>query len=244
MMRLIYTAYILLFTTSTWSQNEWTKIDRNNIYEEFISELQKYKTVSNDQKESIGLCCLKSITEKYSKSVYSNKIEVELKRIKESTIDQCTKNIGVEISSIKPNNKPSSDNVKDLFVNRETLIGSWKTDQKMTILFNEDGTFLKTYNDNEIIYCANSYTALENSTTSGDWFLSNDGELTLVENWVKLEYKLMKTNPNRYKRSAKSNYSFIDFSSDYFKFKIISGDYCCVKNNETGQLIIQANRTK
>ena len=243
-MRLIYITYILLFTTSIWSQNDWTKTDRNNIYEEFISELQKYETVSDDQKESIGLCCLESITEKYSKSVYSNKIEVELKRIKESTIDQCTKNIGVELSSISSNNESSSESMEGLFVNREKLIGSWKTDQKMTIVFNENGTFLKTYNDNETIYCANSYTSLENSTTSGDWFLSNDGELTLVENWTDLDYRLMRRNPIRYKGSAKSNYSFIDFSSDYFKFKIISGDYCSVKNNESGQLIIQANRTK
>ena len=324
-MKKITLSALLLLTINLYSQNDWSKTDRSNLYEEFVSDLIKYKFVTENQKESISLCCLETITNKYSKSVYSGKIEVELKRLKESTIDQCAKNIGLQLEkeeskvdspkidlvteewtkedksnlvkqvskSLEAYPKLSTENKDNIalcymdatcenlskvqynnmisieqeryikttiekcaskqninlnevpiiqpttnVINKQFLVGSWKTDQNMTLTFNEDGTFIKVYNTDFVI--ANRYTHIENSTVKGDWFLDNKGELTLVENWIELEYKLLKTNRYRYSETGK--YNFINNSADYFKMSFTSGVYCCQDNSP--QQIIQANRIK
>lgn len=106
-MRIINTLLIFIITLTVNGQNEWTKTDRNNLYESFLSELNAYKLVSDEQKESISLCCLETICSKYQKAVFSSKIDVELTRIKESTISQCAKNIGVVLSE-----KSNDDDLK------------------------------------------------------------------------------------------------------------------------------------
>jgi hypothetical protein len=61
--------------------------------------LSKYKSVSQEQRESIALCALESTTTKYVKTDFASKIDVELKRIYESQISQCSKNIGVDLTT-------------------------------------------------------------------------------------------------------------------------------------------------
>lgn len=112
-MRIISSVFFLIITLSVNGQNEWTKTDRNNLYESFLSELNAYKLVSDEQKESISLCCLETITSKYQKSVFSSKIDVELARIKESTISQCAKNIGVVLSEKSTENDSKKTDSKE-----------------------------------------------------------------------------------------------------------------------------------
>lgn len=333
-MKLILIVLITLITSNLFSQNDWTKTDRNNLYEDLVSEISKYKMLSQEQKESIGLCCLETISSKYSKTEYSNKIDIELKRIKESSIDQCAKNIGLQLKveetpiesqptvEVQPTAQINDDLwtkddksnlIKDVFkilesyenlteenkeivalcvmdktceditktqyenmislelnrytvaniekcaklktidlnntpiietevnvLNRKSIIGTWKTDQNMTIIFNDDGTFLKTYND--IFTIAERFTNIENSTVTGDWFLDENGNLTLSENWIELDYKLLSTK--RYSYSETGIYSFISFSEDYFKMSFISGVYCCQDYNGARLKIMQATRIK
>ncbi len=78
--------------------SEWTKDDRNNIYEDAINMTAKNRTLTQEQRESIALCYLDDITKKYPKKDYYAKIDIEVKRITESTIAQCAKNIGVDLT--------------------------------------------------------------------------------------------------------------------------------------------------
>jgi len=105
-MRMFAFLFIALSMSNSYAQNIWTKSDRNNLYEDVLADLGKYKVLTNEQRESIGLCCLESITSKYSKETYLSKIEIEVKRIKSSTIDQCSKNIGVELKVLDENPEP------------------------------------------------------------------------------------------------------------------------------------------
>lgn len=94
--------FLLLFCVLSFnclSQNDWTKDDRNNLYDEYLGILSKYKNLKGDQKESIGLCCLDATTIKYTKKDFASKIEIEIKRIQESIIGQCAKNIGVVLET-------------------------------------------------------------------------------------------------------------------------------------------------
>jgi hypothetical protein len=84
------------------------------LYDEYLGIITKYKNLTSEQKESIGLCCLDATTTKYTKKDFAAKIEIEIKRIQESVIGQCAKNIGVvlETSKIEHENvKVSSNNV-------------------------------------------------------------------------------------------------------------------------------------
>jgi hypothetical protein len=69
------------------------------LYDEYLGILSKYKNLKGDQKESIGLCCLDATTIKYTKKDFASKIEIEIKRIQESIIGQCAKNIGVVLET-------------------------------------------------------------------------------------------------------------------------------------------------
>jgi hypothetical protein len=309
------------------SQNNWTKSDRNNLYEEFIADLGKYKNLSKEQRESISLCCLESITNKFTKEVYFSKIDAELSRIQASTIDQCSKNIGVDLklsteinsdnnqintiesdwtkedksalvkqvmkelekfnitqnhketialcfvdetcenftksqfnnliqlemdryinttiercskkNNIDLNGKPEKENNPIKF-SKSSLFGTWNSDQGFTITFNEDGTFVKIYKTDFII--ASRYTRIENSKITGDWFLDEDGNLTLVENWVELEFKLFKTK--RYSYSERSNYRITNLTEDFFKLQFVNGVTCCQESGRSQIQSIQANRSK
>jgi hypothetical protein len=218
------------------SQNDWTKDDRNNLYEEYLGIITKYKNLTSEQKESIGLCCLDATTTKYTKKDFAAKIEIEIKRIQESVIGQCAKNIGVvlETSKIEPENvKVSSNNV----FSKENLFGSWKTDQGTTITFNENGTFLKTFRDNIL---TTDYMYIENKRTSGDWFMDGSGILTLTEKWVEEEIKLLKTK--LWNNSANGKFKFESLTKDFFKMTLIEGESCCNEANKPAISITQANK--
>jgi hypothetical protein len=233
---------LLLFVTASFnclSQNDWTKDDRNNLYEEYLGIITKYKNLTSEQKESIGLCCLDATTTKYTKKDFAAKIEIEIKRIQESVIGQCAKNIGVvlETSKIEPENvKVSSNNV----FSKENLVGSWRTDKGTTITFNESGTFLKTFHEN--IFVGIEYMRIQGQTTSGDWFLDGSGILTLTEKWVAVETKLLKTK--LWNDSANGKFKIESLTNDFLKMSLIEGKSCCNEVNKPASSITQANKVK
>jgi len=108
------TTLMLFVNILVFAQNDWTKEDRNNLYEEYINILSSHKNLNTEQRESIGLCCLETTSTKYSKKEFASKIDIEIKRIRESIMGQCAKNIGVELTtlvqeSIQPVDVTSSD---------------------------------------------------------------------------------------------------------------------------------------
>ncbi len=318
--------FILLNIVSIncFSQNDWTKDDRNNLYDNYLSILTQYKSITQEQKESISLCCLDATTAKYTKKDFSTKIEIEVKRIHESIIGQCAKNIGVELEEVIINNTEKSptnvtsewtkeDKIKlakevetyvskydvseeqkevlslcyiqetietiskqaynemitielkqhrdkvitqcarqnkielsniakpklNSVVTKEFLISSWKTDKDFSIVFNESGTFVKTFKET---FTTATYNTIENNVVNGEWFLDEKGILTLKENWIELELKLFTTK--RWASSETSKFNFVSFSQDFIKMELIEGRSCCTSNGGVSTNIIQANRVK
>lgn len=103
-MKKITLLILLIISSYSFSQAEWAKDDRSNLFSEFTSKLGAYKTLSSEQKETIALCGLEALTAKYTKKDFNSKIDIEIERIYESIISQCAKNIGVDISE-KPKEK-------------------------------------------------------------------------------------------------------------------------------------------
>ena len=115
--------------------SNWTKDDRNNLYSDCMSYATKYKSISGEQKESICLCYLEETTKKYIKTDFEAKIDIEIKRIKEAQLTQCSKNIGVdllveskvEVLKDEPKELPRAEIPKG-FITKAILVGKWKTD--------------------------------------------------------------------------------------------------------------------
>ena len=218
----------LIIKINSQSAN-WTKDDRNNLYSDCMSYTTKYKNLSGEQKESICLCYLEETTKKYVKSDFEAKIEIEIKRLKESMLTQCAKNIGLELTTqVKDENKEIPKVEKEIVVNKkqevstekntpsiELLIGRWKTDKGSTIEFKDGGKY--------------SETNLKGKEFSGDWFL--DGKvltISIQEGRTQLITRKETT------KLITTKYDFDLFSKDFIKYIKVGGI------SET----IQANRIK
>ncbi|NCX94934.1 MAG: hypothetical protein EBX41_00745 [Chitinophagia bacterium] len=117
----------MLFNSAYAQTASWTKFDRDNIYSDVYAYLgTNYKQLTNDQRETISLCFLDEVTSKYTKESYQAKIEIELKRIRNSVIDQCAKNHGVNLT-VAP--EPKADTPKQAKVwtkkGKDEMFNSW-----------------------------------------------------------------------------------------------------------------------
>ena len=327
MKKITFTLVLLILVFSSSAQNIWTKDDRNNLYQEFMSSVgSKYKNVNAEQKESIALCAMTTTTEKYTKQDFAAKIEIELKRIYESQIGVCAKNIGVELVAINVNeeaqllpvsesddwskqdkeglsknfneyitkythlNENQTEKLELCFINeickkyskkqfnelislelkqttdnlitkcatnlsidltttstkqvisnqfkKDMFFGTWKTDNNFSISFNENGTFLKIFNDKLI--SDQNYRYIQNQSTKGDWFIDSKGIITLNESYTGEEIKLL-VKSRFYETKLVSKYKIDELVSDYFKIILVEGSQCCSSSNNT---VIQGNRSE
>lgn len=192
---------------SNAQSSNWTKDDRNNLYSDCMSYTTKYKTISGEQKESICLCYLEETTKKYIKTDFEAKIDIEIKRIKEAMLTQCAKNIGVELNSqvkeeiVKEEIKDvvKSEKIKTI-VAKENLTGKWKTDKGNIIEFKEGGKY--------------SETLLSGSLIPGDWFLDEDGTLTINTEYHYQQLITKKQKVDRYSYK----YNVEHFTKDFLKY--------------------------
>ncbi len=201
----------------------WTKDDRNNLYSDCMSYTTKYKTITGEQKESICLCYLEETTKKYIKVDFESKIDIEIKRIKEAMLTHCAKNIGVELNTqekeeiLKEDVKENSKLEKaKIIVSKENLLGKWKTDKGNVVEFKDGGKY--------------SETLLNGTSIPGDWFLDENGTLTINTEYHFQQLITKKEKVNRFSYK----YNVEHFSKDFLKYSKEGG------LAET----IQANRIK
>ena len=134
----------LVFSTHAQQQPApWSKTQREGLYNEGLSMLSSYKGISQEQKESLALCYLEEITKKHDATEYSQKIEVELKRIRSTAMEQCSKNIGVALK-VEEEKKPEpkkEEVVANNKLNMANLAGTWLDDSESFNL-TPNGTYL------------------------------------------------------------------------------------------------------
>lgn len=146
-MKKTITVCLLFISTFTFSQNtEWGKSDAVFFFDEALTLLSKYP-LKPDQKESLAICYKDEIMAKFTKGNYNLKIEAELKRIRESYLNQCAKNLGLDLSEEQPKplpvkvDTPKPAPVKETGLSVENLAGTWDFEgRKFT--FTEGGTYL------------------------------------------------------------------------------------------------------
>lgn len=148
-------AIILLFNfKAIGQQNIWTKSDRSIIYEECLAETIKYKNLTNEQRETLSLCMLDEISNKYTKQEYFAKIEIEIVRLKQSILSLCSKNLGFTLENkminvdIDANNNTSKINEGNF--TRNDIIGVWR-DENSKFFINDDGTFLVKFDNGKSV---------------------------------------------------------------------------------------------
>ena len=205
----IFTLVITLLTLTGFSQSEaWNKTDRTNLYDDCLGYVTKYKNTTADQRESISLCYMEEFTKKYTKADFQTKIEIELKRIKEAVINQCAKNLGIDLSTTeakkeevvveKVEKKEVVNSQK--YPTKSDLLGKWKTDKGNIVEFKDGGK----YNE----------TTIKGVVTPGDWFLDDKGVLTINREY---HYEALLTKKPKVD-IIKDVYNIESFSSDFLKY--------------------------
>jgi len=127
--------------------NDWTRDDRSNIYNDCMAFIGKYPNLSAEQKESMSICYLDEITKKYTKKDFNNKIDIEIKKIRETTLTLCSKNLGFELSETKNEEPKKQESVKESTSTnptKEMLTGHWKDENSEFWLF-ETGDYKMQY---------------------------------------------------------------------------------------------------
>lgn len=184
MKKITFFILCLAMIKSNAQSSNWTKDDRNNLYSDCMSYTTKYKTISGEQKESICLCYLDETTKKYLKKDFQEKIEIELKRIQESTTNQCAKNIGVDLSAIGNVVEPKAQVNNGMF-KKEDFNGIWLFDEGVYTFRSDDGEFK----------FVNQAHANEGR---GNWFL--DGKTLILEDtksllrWASDKFEIASAN--------------------------------------------------
>jgi hypothetical protein len=126
---LLYLLTSLLAVKTNAQSTDWTKDDRNNIYNDCMGYIGKYQNLTTEQKESMSICYLDEITKKYTKKDYQNKIDIEIKKIRETTLTLCSKNLGLELSETKKEEPKKEEPKKETTSSnptKEMLTGHWK----------------------------------------------------------------------------------------------------------------------
>lgn len=252
-MKKIILALLCFSTLTIFSQTTpsvpdvWSKSDRSNLFEDCMSYITKYKNLSNDQKESISLCYLDEVTKKYSRADFQEKIEIELRRIKDAIIMQCAKNLGLELATeakIEPavimekglDKTIEPTKTTSTIITKEFLIGKWKLDNHTIIEFKSNATFIKTFLVSFWTSGSRGYI-YANSTSTGDWFLDEKGILTIQETWTE---DIGKIRTNNVKYIATGRFKIVSFMENYFRYQFLDGNYAGSLDSDKRE--IQANK--
>jgi hypothetical protein len=189
----ILTLTFILISTISFSQNsDWSKTDRNNVFEECMSATSKYKNISKEQQESLSLCFLEEITKQYSKSEYQAKIEVEINRIHQATIALCAKNIGVNIENTQKSEVTKSK-INEGNFKRKDIIGEWR-DENSKIYINEDATYLIKWDNGKSV--------------AGKWWI-NDVKDIILEGYSKLKITSINETEFKYEQVFVTSKTFL-----------------------------------
>jgi len=212
--------------------SQWTKMDKEKLSKDFRNYLSKHENLTEDQIQKMELCFLSQTTEKYTKNKYDELISIEIKQHFEKSSNECSKSLKIDLNYVAP-----AESVVEKTATKALLVGTWKTDHGTIITFNDNGTFLRTFNDRII---TKNYMHIQNSTSQGDWFMDSKGILTLSENWIEEDTKLFKVVP--YKNKSTGKFKFDSISDDFFKMTLIEGGECCQEANKAIIVITQANK--
>ena len=140
---------LLLATISNAQSTDWTKSDNENLFSDCKSYISKYVSLTDEQRESLCMCFYKDINKKYSKAEFQAMLDIETKRIKESTINQCATNSSYKLFEQKkeePKPEPKKTEPSEMKATKENLTGHWKYDEGEFWLF-ETGDYRMDYND-------------------------------------------------------------------------------------------------
>jgi hypothetical protein len=175
----IFACSLASFSQST----EWTKEERNSIYDECLNGLTKYKSITNNQKDSISLCCLEEITKKYTKKDYHVKMDAERKSIQDLTAKQCGKNRGIDLNVTSNNlEETKKSSIEKSIFKKEDFNGHWTFETGLYSFYSIDGKF---------IYKNPAYK----KEARGKWYLN--GKNLILEDtksllkWASVKYEIV-----------------------------------------------------
>lgn len=167
----------MVFMSILGYSQEWTKSQRQEMYDLSKNNFVLNKGLSQEQQKAISLCFMETVTKEYTSTEYHNKIDIELENIHSSIIDRCAKKMGLSLNK-KEEVKEESKNEK-LDVSFSNIRGNWKDDKDGSLLYLQSNSkFVLTNGDQTrkgkwriegtylILAWLGKYTILELTSTS------------------------------------------------------------------------------
>ncbi len=102
----LFILFICVNHTVFCQTSQWTKENRSLVYSSLLKHVSQYTGTSKEQSETIALCALDEITKKYSPTEYESKIDIEITRIQGAAIQQCSKNMDINLNTAVKETKP------------------------------------------------------------------------------------------------------------------------------------------
>lgn len=143
-MKKILVLIMTLMSIFGYSQ-EWTKSQRQELYDLAKNNFVLNKGLSQEQQKAISLCFMETVTKEYTSTEYHNKIDIELESINNSIIDQCAKKMGLSLNKAEVKPEPKNKKLDISFANVQ---GNWKGDDGSVLYLQENSKFILTTSDN------------------------------------------------------------------------------------------------
>jgi len=139
-MKNVLTIALCFVTINMFSQSDnWNKEEKNGVYLECVSVLEKYELTDLTAKENLCLCYLDKVTENHSFHEYSNKIDVVKNRLIDNNIQNCATNLDISLTKGKVSKEDLENEKADLIPENDNkaILGIWSF-EKGTFSFYQD----------------------------------------------------------------------------------------------------------
>ena len=235
----LFTFFQLFLNSQT--NNSWSVVEKNSVFTNCLFFAEKYysERFNIDDFPEICACVLKNTIQTFKEEDYKSQIVIEVNKFQDNMFRACSNTpFGIKSTKEIKKTEPIIDigrlTNSSIIKYRKDLYGTWVSDLGSTIIFNENGN----YSETKPASLANPKETLKN----GNWFIDEDGILTLNFNTIVKSEKLLKNfwyvitfNPEKRfeeKQIHKKHY-FLSATSNFIKYK-----------ESDGNIIIQANRIK
>ena len=137
---------MVFMSTFVYSQ-DWTKSQRQELYELARNNFVLNKGLSEQQQKAIALCFMETVTKEYTSTEYHNKIDIELESIHNSIIDQCAKKMGLSLNKEKVKEEPKN---KKLDISFSNVKGNWQGGDGSVLYLQENSKYILNESDGNV----------------------------------------------------------------------------------------------
>lgn len=139
---------LMLLSSVIGISQDWTKAQRQGMYDLSKNNFVLNKGLSQDQQKAISLCFMETVTKEYTSSEYHNKIDIELEGIHSSIVNRCAQKMGVSLEKKEVQEVKEEPKEKKLDISFSNIKGNWKGEDGSILYLQDNSKFILTADGN------------------------------------------------------------------------------------------------